>query len=61
VRCDLCGKGHANGEFVPEGFSEEVNYVNLQRQNPYYNQGFNKHPNLSYSNNNTLNPLIPNP
>jgi len=61
VRCDLCGDGHENGECVPEGFSEEANYVNYQRQNPYYNQGFNKHPNLCYSNNNTLNPLIPNP
>ena len=30
-------------------------------QNPYYNSGFNKHPNLSYANNNTLNPLLPNP
>jgi len=62
VKCDLCGEGHANGECVPEGFSEEVvNYVNFQRQNPYYNPCFNKHPNLSYSNNNTLNPLLPNP
>jgi hypothetical protein len=61
VRCDLCGEGHANGKCVPEGFSEEANYVNYQRQNPYYNSGFNKHPNLSYSNNNTLNPLMPNP
>jgi len=61
VRCDLCGKGHANGECVPEGVSEEANYVNYQRQNPYYNPGFNMHPNLSYSNNNTLNPLLPNP
>jgi len=52
VKCDLCGEGHANGECVPEGFSEEVvNYVNFQRQNAYYNPGFNKHPNLSYSNN----------
>jgi len=42
VRCDLCGEGHGNGKCVPEGFSEEANYVN-------------------YSNNNTLNPLMPNP
>jgi len=61
VRCDLCEEGHANGECVPEGVSEETNYVNYQRQNPYYNPGFNKHPNLIYSNNNTLNPLLPNP
>jgi len=62
VKCDLCGEGQANGECVPEGFSEEfVNYVNFQRQNPYYIPGFNKHRNLSYSNNNTLNPLLPNP
>ena len=61
IRCDLCGEGHANGECVPEGSSEEENYVNYQKQNPYYNTGFNKHPNLSYSNNNTLNPLLPNP
>jgi hypothetical protein len=61
VRCDLCEEGHTNGECVREGVSEEANYVNYQRQNPYYNSGFNKHPNLSYSNNNTLNPLMPNP
>jgi len=61
VRCDLCGEGHANGECVPEGFSEEENSVNYQRKNPYYNPGFNKHPNLSYSKNNALNPLMPNP
>jgi hypothetical protein len=30
-------------------------------QNQYYTPGINKHPNLSYSNNNTLNPLLPNP
>ena len=35
--------------------------MNYQRQNPYYSPCFNKHPNLSYSNNNTLNPLLPNP
>jgi len=61
IICDLCGEGHANGECVPEGFSEETNYVNYQKPNPYYNPGYNKHPNLSYSNNNTLNPLLPNP
>ena len=32
VRYDLCGEGHANGECVPEEFSEEANYVNYQRQ-----------------------------
>jgi len=62
IRCDLCGEGHANGECVPEGCSEEANYVgNYQMPNPYYNPGFNKHPNLSYSNKTTLNPLLPNP
>jgi len=62
IRCDLCGEGHANGACVPEGYSEEANYMgNYQKPNPYYNSGFNKHPNLSYSNNNTLNPLLPNP
>jgi len=62
IRCDLCGEGHANGECVPEGFSEEANYVsNYQKPNTYYNPGFNKHHNLIYSNNNTLNPLLPNP
>ena len=44
VRCDLCTEGHANVECVPKGVSEEANYVNYQRQNPYYNPGFNKHP-----------------
>jgi len=62
INCDLCGEGHANGECVPEGFSEEGNYVgNYQKPNPYYNPRYNKHPNLSYSNNNTLIPLLPNP
>jgi len=31
VRCDLCGEGHANGEYVPEGFSEEANYMNYKK------------------------------
>ena len=62
IRCDLCGEGHANGECVPKGFSEEANYMgNYQKPNPYYNPSYNKHPNLSYSNINTLNPLLPNP
>jgi len=62
VRCDFFGEGHANDECVPEGVSEEANYMgNYQKPNPYYNSGFNKRPNLSYSNNNTLNPLLPNP
>jgi len=62
IKYDLCGEGHANGECVPEGYSEEANYMgNYQNPNHYYNPGFNKHPNLSYSNNNTLNPLLPNP
>jgi hypothetical protein len=62
VRCDLCGEGHANGECIPEGSSEEANYMgSYQRPNQYYNSVINKHPNLSYSNNNTLNPLLPNP
>ena len=62
IRCDLCREGHANGECVPEGGGEEANYLgNYKKPNPYYNLGFNKHPNLSYSNNNTLNPLLPNP
>jgi len=61
VKCDLCGEVHANGECVPEGSSEEANYMgNYQKPNPYYNSGFNKHPNLSYLNNNILNPLLPN-
>ena len=34
---------------------------NYQKPNPYYNSGFNKYRNLSYSNINTLNPLLPNP
>ncbi|XP_024630203.1 interaptin-like [Medicago truncatula] len=61
IKCDLCAEGHPNGECVPEGASEEANNVNYQRQNLYYNSGLNKHPNLSYSNDNTLNPLMPNP
>ena len=61
IKCDFYGEGHANGECVPEGVSEEANYMgNYQKPNPYYNSGFNKHPNLSYSNN-TLNPFLPNP
>jgi len=62
VKCDFCGEGHANGECVLEGVSKEAKYMgNYQLFNPYYNPGFNKHPNLSYSNNNTLHPLLPNP
>jgi hypothetical protein len=62
IKCDLCGEGHANGECVPEGYNEEANYMgNYQRPNQYYNSGLKKHPNLSYSNNNTLNPLMLNP
>jgi len=45
--------------------SEEANYMgNYQKNNPYsntYNPGWAQHPNLKYSNNNTLNPLLPNP
>jgi hypothetical protein len=34
VSCDLCGEGHTNGECVPEGSSEEANYLGgYQRQN----------------------------
>jgi hypothetical protein len=37
IRCDLCGEGHANGECVPEGTSEEANYMgSYQRKNQYY-------------------------
>jgi len=65
LRCDFCGEGHANGECVPEGVSEEANYMgNYQKNNPYsntYNPGWAQHPNLKYSTNNTLNPLLPNP
>lgn len=64
LRCDCCGKEHANDECVPEGLSEEANYMrNYQRGNPYsntYNPGYARHPNLSYLNTNTLNPLLPN-
>jgi len=65
VKCDFCGEGHANGECVPEGVSEHANYlVNYQTGNPYsntYNLGWANHPNLKYTNNNTLNHLLPNP
>lgn len=62
VRCDLCGEGHPNGDCLPEESFEEANYMgSYQRSNQYYNSGINRHPNLSYSNNNTLNPLLPNP
>jgi len=64
-KCDLCGEGHANGEYVSERVSEEANYMgNYQKGNPYsntYNPAWAKHSNLNYSNNNTLNPLLPNP
>jgi hypothetical protein len=63
-RCDFCHRDHANGECSLEGSSEEANYMaNYQKNNPYsntYNPGYAKHPNLSYSNTNTLNPLFPN-
>ena len=64
-RCDFCQGDHANGECSLEGLSEEANYLaNYRKNNPYsntYNPGYAKYPNLSYSNNNTLNPLLPNP
>jgi len=47
--------------FTLTGKARDWLIVYYQRQNPYYNPGFDKHPNLSYSNNNTLNPLLPNP
>jgi len=65
IRCDLCGEGHANGECVLKGVSEEANNMgNFQKVNPYsntYNPSWANHPNLKYTNNNTLNPLQPNP
>jgi len=64
-RCDFCQGDHANGECSLEGTSEEAKYMaNFQKNNPYsntYNPGYAKHPYLSYSNTNTLNPLLPNP
>jgi len=34
VKCDFCGEGHTNGECIPEGLSEEANYMgNFQRPN----------------------------
>jgi hypothetical protein len=37
IKCDLCGEEHPNGECVPEGSSEEANYMGgYQRQNQYY-------------------------
>jgi hypothetical protein len=45
--------------------SEEANYMgNGQKGNPYsnmYNHAWAQHPNLKYSNNNTLKPLLPYP
>jgi len=65
LRCDFCGERHANSECVREGLSDETNYMgNYQRGNRYsntYNPGYPRHPNPSYSNTNTLNPLLPNP
>ena len=64
-KCDFCGEGHANGECVPEGVTEEAYYMgNCQKGNPYsntYNPAWAQHSNLNYSNNNTLNPILPNP
>ncbi|KEH41545.1 DNA/RNA polymerase superfamily protein, putative [Medicago truncatula] len=61
LRCEFCGEGHANGECVPEGVSEEAIYMrNYQEENPYsntYNMGWTQNPDLKYSNNNTLNPI----
>lgn len=46
-----------------EVVSDDANYMgNYQKGNPYsntYNSAWAQHPNLKYSNNNTLNPLIP--
>lgn len=61
LRWEFCGEGHANGECVPEGVSEEAIYMrNYQEENLYsntYNIGWTQNPNLKYSNNNTLNPI----
>jgi hypothetical protein len=50
---------------VPEGVSEEAYYMgNCQKGNPYfntYNPAWEQQSNLNHSNNNTLNPLLPNP
>ncbi|KAL5570136.1 hypothetical protein UlMin_026711 [Ulmus minor] len=61
VVCDLCAGNHSNmecqfGNQAQENSLEQVNFVaNNQRQyNPnsnYYNQGWNNHPNFSWSNN----------
>jgi len=55
---------HANDECVPKGLNKDANYMgNYHKRNPYsnkYNLGWAQHPNLKYSNNNTLNPLLPN-
>jgi len=52
LRCDFCGEGHANGECIPEGVSEEANYTgNYQKGNPYSNtyiSAWAQHPNLKY-------------
>lgn len=55
LRCDLCGEGHANGNCVPEGQAEEVNYAgNFQKSNPYWNTyslGWKDHLNLKWRDN----------
>jgi hypothetical protein len=61
LRCEFCGEGHANGECVPEGVSEEAIDMRIyQEENPYsntYNMGWTQNIDLKYSNNNTLNPI----
>lgn len=54
LRCDFCGGEHAIGMCSLEGQSEEVQFVNFQKNNPYsntYNPGWKHHPNFCWSNN----------
>lgn len=54
LRCDLCGYGYANGRFSLEGSSEEAQFSNFQKNNPYsntYNPGWKDHPDFGWSNN----------
>lgn len=54
LKCDFYGGGHENERCLFKGVSEEAQFANFQKNNPYsntYNPGWKVHPNFRWSNN----------
>lgn len=54
LKCDFCGGGHENRRSSLEGVSEESQFANFQKNNPYsntYNMGWKDYPNFRWRNN----------